>query len=583
VSDNRTIIDKSRVPTRVQRTKRAKPDPKPPIDIITACTDPDIFGPWFRDMATWAAWFVVLKVMFGLPLSDDELAIFRKHTGRTTPAAEGYLSTTLVIGRRGGKSVAMALIAAYLAAFFDWRPFLTLGESGTIIIVAADKKQAAVTLGYLREMLSIPLLKGMITRETAEVIELNSGVVIEVVTANFKTIRGRTVCCAIADELAFWETDEGGASPDSAILAALRPAMATVPGARLLKASSPYARRGVLWNDYKKHFGRDDSKTLVWQASTEDMNPAVPADFIRDAYEDDPVSAEAELGANFRTDVESYINRDVVDACVVKGRFELPPLQSGKFLYTAFVDAAGGSGGDSMCLAIAHAEGERVVIDCVRERVPPFSPEDVVQEFAQLLRAYNIRKVMGDRWAGAWPSERFEVHKIGYEVAPKPKSNVYRDFLPLVNGQRVELLDHPKAIAQLCSLERRVARGGKDSIDHPPGSSHHDDVINVIAGVATNLIITDWSGGRAWLEIARQEMAKAKSERPEGYSPFLPWPPDTEKPERVKKTWAKGSVEYERQQRGESQVDPAQDSRPISIRQPSTWDEWHDKLFAPRP
>jgi hypothetical protein len=160
----------------------------------------------------------------------------------------------------------------------------------------------------------------MVVRETAEVIELNTGITIEVVTANFKTIRGRTVVCAIADELAFWETDEAGASPDSAIIAALKPAMITVPGARLLKASSPYARRGVLWKDYDKHYGRDDSKTLVWQASTEDMNPAVDRDFIAAQYEDDPVSAAAEYGATFRTDVESFVSPEVVAACVVRGR-----------------------------------------------------------------------------------------------------------------------------------------------------------------------------------------------------------------------------------------------------------------------
>src|SRR5207302_1633308 len=61
-----------------------------------------------------------------------------------------------------------------------------------------------------------------------------------------------------------------------------------------------------------------------------------------------------------------------------------------------------------------------------------------------------------------------------------------RDFLPAVNGRRVELLDHPKMVAQLCALERRVWRGGRDSIDHPP--NQHDDIINCVAGALTNLI-----------------------------------------------------------------------------------------------
>jgi hypothetical protein len=51
----------------------------------------------------------------------------------------------------------------------------------------------------------------------------------------------------------------------------------------------------------------------------------------------------------------------------------------------------------------------------------------------------------------------------------------------LRNSSRVELLDHPRLVAQLCTLERRTARGGRDSIDHPPGG--HDDIANVVAGV----------------------------------------------------------------------------------------------------
>jgi hypothetical protein len=66
------------------------------------------------------------------------------------------------------------------------------------------------------------------------------------------------------------------------------------------------------------------------------------------------------------------------------------------------------------------------------------------------------------------------------KVASQVKSDIYLNLLPLINSDRVELLDHPRLTAQLCSLERRTSRGGKDSIDHPPGA--HDDVVNAAAG-----------------------------------------------------------------------------------------------------
>ena len=120
-----------------------------------------------------------------------------------------------------------------------------------------------------------------------------------------------------------------------------------------------------------------------------------------------------------------------------------------------------------------------IVVDAVREVKPPFSPEAVVADFAVLLHTYNVTAIIGDRWGGEWPREAFAKHGIVYEIAAKPKSDVYRDVLPLLNSGRVEPLDHPRLVAQFAALERRTARGGRDSIDHAPHS--HDDLANAVA------------------------------------------------------------------------------------------------------
>ena len=72
--------------------------------------------------------------------------------------------------------------------------------------------------------------------------------------------------------------------------------MASIPGAMLLCASSPYARRGALWRAYAKHFGKPSS-VLVWQADTRTMNPTILQEIIDEAMEADPASAAAEYGA----------------------------------------------------------------------------------------------------------------------------------------------------------------------------------------------------------------------------------------------------------------------------------------------
>jgi hypothetical protein len=153
--------------------------------------------------------------------------------------------------------------------------------------------------------------------------------------------------------------------------------------------------------------------------------------------------------------------------------------------YVVFVDPSGGSS-DSMTLAIAHGEQERIVLDCLREHRSPFSPEAVVADFVALLRDYRVRTVVGDRWGGEWAREPFRKAGIEYRVSDVSKSDLFRNVLPLINSGRVELLDHSRLVAQFAGLERRTARSGRDSIDHAAGA--HDDVCNAAAGALEDAI-----------------------------------------------------------------------------------------------
>jgi hypothetical protein len=258
--------------------------------------------------------------------------------------------------------------------------------------------------------------------------------------------------------------------------------MATMgPHAMLLMMSSPHARRGPLWQAFSRYYGKEDAPVLVWRAPTKVMNPLVPAGIIDALFETDPARAAAEYGAEFRTDVETYVSREAVEACVIDGRYELAPVRG--FRYFAFCDPSGGSS-DSMTLCIAHREGDEVIIDAIRERKPPFSPDDVVIEFAACLKSYFIGTVSGDRYAGLWPGERFAARGVRYEPCEQSKSDLYQALLPAINAKRVQLLDHPRLVSQLCSLERRTTRAGRDSIDHPPGGAK-DDVANALAGAVS--------------------------------------------------------------------------------------------------
>jgi hypothetical protein len=102
--------------------------------------------------------------------------------------------------------------------------------------------------------------------------------------------------------------------------------MATGAAALLLCVSSPYARRGALWEAYRAHYGQDGDPVLVWQADTRSMNPTVDEQVTTTAYEQEEAAAATEYGAEFRRDVESFVPREAVEACVIPDRRELPPV-----------------------------------------------------------------------------------------------------------------------------------------------------------------------------------------------------------------------------------------------------------------
>jgi hypothetical protein len=448
------------------------------MNILAALDDRNLLGASIRDAESWKPWRALLAAAFGLPLDQDQLSLYRACTGRRVPPGAPAAYLWIVIGRRGGKSFSMALIAVYLATFRDWRKYLSPGERAIVLLVAADREQAKILHRYCQGILSPPILQSLVLNVTASEIELKGGVTIEVVTRSYRSVRGRSVCVAVLDELAFWRDDDS-ANPDSEVLNAVRASMATFGSdAMVIAGSSPYARRGVLWDAFRRWFSKDDARNLVWQAATRTMNPTVPQDFVDAEFERDPASANAEYGAEFRSDVAAFVDLAVLEACTLDGLFEIPPLPD--IRYVAFVDPSGGSS-DSFTMAIAHREGDGLIaLDCIRETRAPFAPEAVVDDFCKTLASYRVGRVHGDRYAGLWPAEQFKKRNVDYVPSERVKSDIYRDALPLLNSRRCQLLDIPRLISQLHGLERRTARGGKDSIDHGPGA--HDDLANSVAG-----------------------------------------------------------------------------------------------------
>jgi hypothetical protein len=463
-----------------------------------------IFEPWFRG-DSWSGWKSVLKATAGLEMSDDEIAFFKSIAGGREPPRKRPREAWIIGGRRGGKDSAISLIAAHAAATFNPKGILRPGERAVVICTAPDRDTGKIIKNYIAAFFeTVPSLQRMITRTTDDVLELSNQVDISVMTSNWRTVRGRPILCAILDEVAMLDTSEEAAAPDIELYNAMLPGMSTISSAQLFGISSPHAKKGILYQKFASNFGVDSDDVLVIQAASHILNPTLDTRDRDRMMIEDPARGRAEWFAIFRDDLVQFIDPQVVDRCVMKGRVELPPVPG--IAYVAAVDPSGGSS-DSMTLAIAHADDRGVgILDLVAEWRAPFSPQEVVGEIVEVLRRYNVSSVVGDRYGGEWCREPFRNQRIDYVLADQTRSEAYLVLLPAINSGRIELLDNRRLISQLCALERRVARGGRDSVDHQRGGK--DDVINAAALALCGAALKPMSGPENWLEFYRRELVK---------------------------------------------------------------------------
>jgi hypothetical protein len=271
--------------------------------------------------------------------------------------------------------------------------------------------------------------------------------------------------------------DENSANPDEEVLAAIKPALASLPNSMVIGISSPYRKKGLLYNKFKRHFGKDGD-VLVIRAATRQLNPTIDQSIIDEALAEDPARAKAEWLAEFRDDIGGWLDYELIEQAVDRGVTVRPP-SSNRFKYWSFADPSGGAR-DSFTAAVAHEEAGIAVLDCIVEIKAPFNPSEATATIAGVLKEYGLRDTVGDRYAAAWVVSSFAQFGITYAHSERDRSAIYLDALPLFTSGKVRLLDNKRLVSQFASLERKTSTLGKDKVDHGPGGN--DDVCNAAAG-----------------------------------------------------------------------------------------------------
>ena len=464
---------------------------------------------------------VLLKSIYGLPLTEGEKVLFHAYTGREGPPGVRQHEVTCICGRRSGKTGRIGVnIALYEALMGGHEACLGHGERGHVVLIAQTVKAVHETMALARSKVNgSAILAAELVRERADELWFRNGMCVSIWPCTVKSVRGLHVPVSVLDEIGFWESE--GANPDIEVVRAVAPAGATFPGRMMVKLSTPWAKAGVLWDDYTAWWAKDGGP-LVWLAPTKDMNPTVPLDFLVREYTRDPDAARREYDAEFADPAEAFIPGASVEAAIAGGIHERA-YERGRH-YMAAIDVAFKN--DATVLTIVHREGERVVQDVCRAWKPspgaPLKLSELARQVAILARLYGVRTVYGDQYA-AEPVREALRHprtedgrlltgvgfvEVAYTATRKKrdlpedpsrrevgasKMDLFGTMKTLVVQGRLSLLDVPETAKQLKALMVKRTFSGYETVGAPEGA--HDDY-------AAALALACW---QAWQATERRE------------------------------------------------------------------------------
>lgn len=437
---------------------------------------------------------VLLKAIYGLALTDEEHALWTRCTGRQAYPGMPFEKAVVVAGARSGKDSRIACpVAVYESVFGGHEAHAAKGEIPVIPLVAPTERSTAIAFGYIQAYFTeSALLRQMLAEPPRErEVRLTNGLRVVCFACTGRGLRGWSFPAAVLDEVSFFRL-EAANDTDREIEVAIERGQVSFPHPKLLLISTPYAKTGLLWENYTRYFGHEDAEVLVWQAATDLMNPSISPDRLAKRRRADAARSSREYDALFQDDVSSFFPAELLEAATVAGRRELPPQPGIRYL--AAVDPSGGTGADAFTLAIVHVEHRDgrpfMVQDVARGWNSPRGQKlelaPTVGEIAAVLARYGLYRVVGDKYAGEWPIQEFRKCSVLYEQAARDKSSAYVECEPWVTTGSIELLDHPELLREAGLLEKRLRAGGKKAlIDHPRGA--HDDHINALALAVSEL------------------------------------------------------------------------------------------------
>src|ERR1700683_3417647 len=131
----------------------------PAITLTRAMRDEQLFGRTFGAASFWT-WRTLAKLIDDEPLTEPrEIALYKECTGRNQLPNRNARRLILLAGRRAGKDRFLSAVAVWRAALAaDWHEYISLGEQAVVLLLGADRRQAAILRRYCEGLLTVPLL-----------------------------------------------------------------------------------------------------------------------------------------------------------------------------------------------------------------------------------------------------------------------------------------------------------------------------------------------------------------------------------------------------------------------------------------
>ena len=441
------------------------------------------------------AWRAVIKGIYGSPLTDDELAIYKRLSGGLEPRAGGAKKVLLVFGRRAGKSTAAARLAWFEATQRDHWKYLEPGQIGSVSVVAQDLAGATQVVNYAQGLAEIPSLKrAHVSKVPVETIELKNALRVEKVTAAEAAVRSRTAVTVVADELAFW--DHSGPDEDKRVMRALEPSLlasSNMPTRRLIAITSAGYRRGLAFEIFERDYGKDNAPWLVLHGSTLDLRPDLTMADLEEECAGDPGKLQREYLSQWSDLAASgFFSPETIKAAVSPKARE-PYAREGVRYYVA-IDPSFQH--DAFALAVACSTRELIPGDLHGTRTrqtrivhttawqpkkgSPLQPSILAQRVAEICRRYGTNVVYSDQHEANTLAECFRRYGIklvkrSWHSGQSDDSKAGR-FLAVrqaLNDGALLLPDNdPDLVTELLSIVSYPLPSGGIRIE---GASKHDD------------------------------------------------------------------------------------------------------------